>query len=100
MLLKSTKEWLDKKRAELPEHQDVPIFIEARDVLDAIEQLSKPRLFKDSRLVKSLIFQYAECEERKKLMRHVLATEYQYVGKKDDDRSPDIEPNENLLIRK
>ena len=46
----SVKKWLEEKRAELAGRRDVAIFIEAKDVLDAIEQLSKPRLFSDSRL--------------------------------------------------
>ena len=41
----SVKKWLEEKRAELAGRRDVAIFIEAKDVLDAIEQLSKPRLF-------------------------------------------------------
>lgn len=49
----SVKKWLEEKRAELAGRRDVAIFIEAKDVLDAIEQLSKPRLFSDSRLVES-----------------------------------------------
>lgn len=44
----SVKKWLEEKRAELAGRRDVAIFIEAKDVLDAIEQLSKPRLFSDS----------------------------------------------------
>ena len=47
----SVKKWLEEKRAELAGRRDVAIFIEAKDVLDAIEQLSKPRLFSDSRFL-------------------------------------------------
>ena len=36
----SVKKWLEEKRAELAGRRDVAIFIEAKDVLDAIEQLS------------------------------------------------------------
>ena len=35
----SVKKWLEEKRAELAGRRDVAIFIEAKDVLDAIEQL-------------------------------------------------------------
>ena len=68
----SVKKWLEEKRAELAGRRDVAIFIEAKDVLDAIEQLSKPRLFSDSRLVESLRWQYSECETRKQFLRKVL----------------------------
>lgn len=73
----SVKKWLEEKRAELAGRRDVAIFIEAKDVLDAIEQLSKPRLFSDSRLVESLRWQYSECETRKQFLRKVLTEQIQ-----------------------
>ena len=76
----SVKKWLEEKRAELAGRRDVAIFIEAKDVLDAIEQLSKPRLFSDSRLVESLRWQYSECETRKQFLRKVLTEQFKFVG--------------------
>ena len=70
----------NEKRAELAGRRDVAIFIEAKDVLDAIEQLSKPRLFSDSRLVESLRWQYSECETRKQFLRKVLTEQFKFVG--------------------
>lgn len=72
----SVKKWLEEKRAELAGRRDVAIFIEAKDVLDAIEQLSKPRLFSDSRLVESL----PECETRKQFLRKVLTEQFKFIG--------------------
>ena len=69
---------LEEKRAELAGRRDVAIFIEAKDVLDAIEQLSKPRLFSDSRLVESLRWQYSECETRKQFLRKVLTEQFKF----------------------
>lgn len=73
----SVKKWLEEKRAEPCR---APSFIEAKDVLDAIEQLSKPRLFSDSRLVESLRWQYSECETRKQFLRKVLTEQFKFVG--------------------
>ena len=70
----SVKKWLEEKRAELAGRRDVAIFIEAKDVLDAIEQLSKPRL------VESLRWQYSECETRKQFLRKVLTEQFKFVG--------------------
>lgn len=80
----SVKKWLEEKRAELAGRRDVAIFIEAKDVLDAIEQLSKPRLFSDSRLVESLRWQYSECETRKQFLRKVLTEQFKFVSPDTD----------------
>lgn len=80
----SVKKWLEEKRAELAGRRDVAIFIEAKDVLDAIEQLSKPRLFSDLRLVESLRWQYSECETRKRFLRKVLTEQFKFVGPDTD----------------
>lgn len=80
----SVKKWLEEKRAELAGRRDVAIFIEAKDVLDAIEQLSKPRLFSDFRLVESLRWQYLECETRKQFLRKVLTEQFKFVSPDTD----------------
>lgn len=80
----SVKKWLEEKRAELAGRRDVAIFIEAKDVLDAIEQLSKPRLFSDFRLVESLRWQYSECETRKQFLRKVLTEQFKFVSPDTD----------------
>ena len=53
--------------------------------MDAIEQLSKPRLFSDSRLIESLRWQYSECETRKQFLRKVLTEQFKFVSP-DTDR--------------
>lgn len=49
----SVKKWLEEKRAELAGRRDVAIFIEAKDVLDAIEQLSNSNLSGRMRIARS-----------------------------------------------
>lgn len=80
----SVRKWIEEKRSELAGRRDVAIFIEAKDVLDAIEQLSKPRLFSDFRLVESLRWQYSECETRKQFLRKILTEQFKFVSPDTD----------------
>ncbi|MFQ9939249.1 MAG: hypothetical protein ACLRW2_13100 [Parasutterella excrementihominis] len=75
----SVKKWLEEKRAELAGRRDVAIFIEAKDVLDAIEQLSKLVYFPTLVCRESALAVF-ECETRKQFLRKVLTEQFKFVG--------------------